>query len=187
MEELEREVRELKKLIQVSDNKAQGLTYAAVAKANMPIPTTASDKANELKQQQRLRVEDDKCSITINTSGVKDEKSDFVAVKTKFQLAINDSGPMKKAEITRLRQLPGERINVVFASTAGAKRARSHTGWLGTAMPNAIALSEPWYPNKSDMVAKRAVLDDQASDGRSLRQEVCSVRFAVTLVAYTNS
>lgn len=63
--------------------KAQGPTHAAVAKANMPIPTVASDKANELKQQPRLRVEDDKCSITVNTSRVKDEKLDFVAVKTK--------------------------------------------------------------------------------------------------------
>jgi hypothetical protein len=94
----------------------------------MPIPTAASGKPNELKQQQRLRVEDDKCSITVNTSRVKDEKSDFVAVKTKFQQAINDSGAMGKAKITCLRQLSGERINVVFASAADAKRARNHAG-----------------------------------------------------------
>jgi hypothetical protein len=140
----------------------------------MPIPTAASGKPNELKQQQRLRVEDDKCSITVNTSRVKDEKSDFVAVKTKFQEAINDSGAMGKAKITCLRQLPGERINVVFASAADAKRARNHAGWLGTAMPNAKVLSEPWYPIKCDMVAERAMLDGQAPNGRTLRQEVCA-------------
>lgn len=172
--ELKKEVRELKKLIQASNNKAQSLTYAAVAKANMPIPTATSDKPNEPKQQQRLRVEDDKCSITVNTSRVKDEKLDFVAVKTKFQQAINDSAAMGKAQVTCLRQLPGERINVVFASAADAKRARNHTGWLGTAMPHAKVLSEPWYPIKCDMVAKRAVLDDQTPEGRSLREEVCA-------------
>jgi hypothetical protein len=165
VKELKKEVKELKKLIQVSNDKARGLAYAAVAKANMPIPAATSDKPDELKQQQRLRVEDDKCFITINTSRVKDEKSDFVAVKTKFQHAINDSGATGKAKIICLRQLPGERINVVFASAADAKRARNHTGSLGTAMLNAKVLSEPWYPIKCDMVAKRSVSDGQTPDG----------------------
>jgi hypothetical protein len=99
---------------------------------------------------------------------------DFVAVKTKFQHAINDSGATGKAKVICLRQLPGERINVVFASAADAKRARNHAGWLGTAMLNAKVLSEPWYPIKCDMAAKRAVSDDQTPDGRTLRQEVCA-------------
>jgi hypothetical protein len=45
--DLRQEVKELKKLIQVSNNKARGLTYAAVAKANMPIPAATSDKPND--------------------------------------------------------------------------------------------------------------------------------------------
>ena len=172
--ELKKEVRELKKLIQASKNKTQVATYADVTRTSVPAATATNDKADGMKQQQRLRVEDDKCSITVNTSRVKDEKSDFIAVKSKFQQAINDRVSMGKAKITCLRQLPGERINVVFASAAEATRARNRVDWLGAAMPNARVLSEPWYPVKCDMVAKRAVLDDQAPDGRTLRQEVCA-------------
>lgn len=78
------------------------------------------------------------CYSTVNT-----EKSGFVAVRSKFQQAINDRAAMGKAKITCLRQLPGERINVVFASAADATRARNRVEWLGAAMPNARMLSEP--------------------------------------------
>lgn len=172
--DLKKEVRELKKMIQASKNKTQAPTYAEVTRTSMPTAIAKGDTASGMKHQQKLRVEDDKCSITVNTSRVKDEKSDFVAVKSKFQQAINDRAAMGKAKITCLRQLPGERINVVFASAADATRARNRVEWLGAAMPNARVLSEPWYPVKCDMVAKRAVLDDTAPDGRTLRQEVCA-------------
>lgn len=81
VKELKNEVRELKKLIQVNNDTAQGPTYAAVARGNVPISTVTGkcprDKPGGTKQQQRLRVEDDKCSITVNTSRVKDEKLEF--------------------------------------------------------------------------------------------------------------
>lgn len=81
-------MRELKKLLQANNAQAQGPTYAAVARANMPMLTVRTtfprDKKGDVQPQQRLRVEDDKCSITVNTSRVKDEKPDFVAVKAKL-------------------------------------------------------------------------------------------------------
>ena len=90
-------------------------------------PSTAnSSRLNTPSQHQKLRVQDDSCSVTINTSRFKGEKGDFRKVKASLQKSINEIDVMKQAKIVCLRQLPGERINVVFASEAEAIRAREN-------------------------------------------------------------
>ena len=174
--ELKQEVQELKKLVQ-KDN-AGKLTYATVLKASRHDVQTAVNtgvaKAITPTQHHRLRAEDDKCSITINTTRFKGEKTDFVQVKAALQKGVDDSAVLQGAKIRCLRELPGERINVVFATEEEAEKARAHGDWLAAAMPEARLRSEEWYPVKCDMVVKRAVLDGTVEGGRTLRKEVCA-------------
>lgn len=121
-------MRELKKLIQVSSNKAQGLTYAAVTKSNMPILDAANDKANELKQQQRLRVEDEKCSITVKNLRVKDGESDFVAVDIKYEQATKDSELWKST--VYLSPPASGRIDIRGLRSCGGRQKSSESSWV---------------------------------------------------------
>lgn len=125
-----------------------------------------------------MRVEDDRCTMTINTSRFKGEKSNLAQVKTTLQQAIDACTTLEGMEIRYLRQLPGERINVVFSTEGEAKKARECPGWLGAAMPEATVKSETWYPIQCDMVPKSAVVDASIEGGRTIRKEVCA-EFAV--------
>ena len=80
---------------------------------------------------------------------------------------------MDQAKVTCLRQMPGERINIVFATEGEATRAKEHKQWLTQALPGARPKTEAWHPIKCDLVPKRAVLDSSIAGGRTLRQEVC--------------
>jgi hypothetical protein len=123
--------------------------------------------------QARIRVEDDKCLVTINTSQVRGEKSGFNVVKDNLQRTINSMKVTAGVKITCLTPLPGDQINVVFRNEGEAQEAREQEQWLTRVMPNARVNGEPWYPIKCDMVSKRAVMDPKAGDGRALREAVC--------------
>ena len=174
--ELKREVHKLKELIQSEGSSRT--TYASALKSTAQVVktvvSTGTTKAATPTQLHKLRAEDDKCSITINTTRVKGEKRDFVQVKAALQQAVDESAVLQGAKIRCLRELPGERINVVFATEEGAQRARAHGEWLVAAMPEARLRSEEWYPVKCDMVVKRAVLDGTVEGDRTLRKEVCT-------------
>lgn len=174
--ELKQEVQELKKLVQRDSAGKQ--SYATALKASrhdvQAMVNTGAAKAVTPNQHQRLRAEDDKCSITINTTRVKGEKKDFIQVKAALQRGIDESAVLRGAKIRCLRELTGERINVVFTTEEDAKKARAHGEWLFAAMPEARLKSEEWHPVKCDMVVKRAVLDDNVEGGRTLRKEVCT-------------
>lgn len=68
--------------------KTQGSNNVAVATANIPIPIVAStsphDDPGEAKQQQKLRVEDDKRAIAFDTPNVKGGKLEFITVKARL-------------------------------------------------------------------------------------------------------
>jgi hypothetical protein len=117
--------------------------HAAVTRASMPNVASGTQspqgKPVAVKQQQRLRVEDDECSVTVNNSRVKGEKSHFLAVKVRLQQGINRGKLLGKAKITCLHQLPGERINLVSASGPEPRQAQDYTGWLTAVQPNARA------------------------------------------------
>jgi hypothetical protein len=121
-----------------------------------------------------MRLDDDKCAITINTSRFKGEKADFVKIKAALQDGIDAVPTLQGIKVRCLRQLPGERINVVFATEAEAKKAREQSGWLTAVMPQASVKSDAWFPVKCDMVVKRAVLDGGVQGERTLRKEVCA-------------
>jgi hypothetical protein len=177
---LRQEMEDMKKLLQ--QNNSGKATYAATliaGKQNVQATDNRrSPKQDSPDQSQRMRVEDDKCAITINTSRFKGEKTDFVMVKAALQQGIDTIATLQGIKIRCLRQLPGERINVVFATEAEAKKSKEQSGWLNVAMPEASVKSEAWYPVKCDMVSKQAVLDATVEGGRSLRKEVCT-EFAV--------
>ncbi len=173
--ELKQEVQELKKLVQHGN--ATKLTYATALKRDQQdtglAGRTGVANATAPTQHHRLRAEDDKCSITINTTRFKGEKTDFIHFKATLQSSIDETASLRGVRIKCLRELAGERINVVFATEEDAKKARANGEWLGTAMPEARLKSEEWYPVKCDMVSKRAVLDETIEGGRTLREEVC--------------
>ena len=165
------EIAELKRMIQ-TDN-VRRPSYAEKAQANGEKRGQTADKpARPAPQPQRVNMEDDKRSITINVAQVKGEKEDFAEVKKKLQSAMDSVKELKQARIICLRQLPGSRINVVFATEEEATRAKKHSQWLSTAMPGARPKTEAWYPIKCDSVPKRAVLDSTGEDKKTLRREV---------------
>lgn len=177
---LRKEVEELKVLIGKAD-KAKPSYAAAVTKGTPSTPTAGTGGARNPSrhaQAQRVRVDEDKCAITINTSRFKGEKADFAKVKATLQEGIDAVPALRGIKVRCLRQLPGERINVVFPTEAEAKNVKEQSGWLATVMPQASVKSDAWFPVKCDMVVKRAVLDENINGGRTLRREVCA-EFAV--------
>lgn len=169
------EMERTRKLLQ--QNKAGRATYAAaLASGTQAVQLTGNTHANPQDsphQSQRMRLEDDKCAITINTSRFKGEKTDFRKMKLSLQGALDESAALQGEQVRCIRQLSGERINVVFNTADAAAKAKEHPGWLEIAMPAASVKSEAWYPVKCDMVVKSAVLDETVEGGRALRREVC--------------
>lgn len=69
-----------------------------------------------------------KSAITIRTSRIKSEKTDFVLVKTALQrgIDIDTIAVLQGVRIKCLRLLPGESINVVFATGAEVPIGRAN-------------------------------------------------------------
>lgn len=126
---LRRGMEEMRKLPQQgSTAKTAKATYATVTATGVQ-SAQMSSTARSLGREgstlsQRVHVEDDKCTITINTSRFKGEKADFVLVKAALQRGIDTIAILQGIKIKCLRPLPGERINIVFATEAEAKRAK---------------------------------------------------------------
>ncbi|TKA61826.1 hypothetical protein B0A49_11603, partial [Cryomyces minteri] len=161
----------------LTENSVRKPTYANMVQAGVQdAETAAADLPSRRSSPRttRIRIEDDKCSITINTTRVKGETTDFTKVKENLQRSIDSYNVLNGVKIVCLRPLPADRINVVFKSEAEATRAREHKQWITMAMPLAKVKSEEWYPIKCDMVSKRAVMDAAINDGRTLRTEVCN-------------
>ncbi|KAK3109244.1 hypothetical protein LTR53_017716, partial [Teratosphaeriaceae sp. CCFEE 6253] len=80
---LRQEMAEMKKLLQQCNSGK--VTYATALTAGISNshmtdkPSSSTPGSPELSQ--RMRVEDDKCAVTVNTSRFKGEKADFVRVK----------------------------------------------------------------------------------------------------------
>ncbi|KAK1807208.1 hypothetical protein LTR12_018449, partial [Friedmanniomyces endolithicus] len=89
---LNREVQEPKKLLRNDD--AGKPTYARALKANgQDVQATVVNPVVgpvTPHHQQRLRVEDDKRSITINTARFKGEKTNFLQIKASLQRSIDN-------------------------------------------------------------------------------------------------
>ncbi|GIZ36580.1 hypothetical protein CKM354_000005000 [Cercospora kikuchii] len=177
---LRSEIETMRKLLQQS--KPARATYATAATTGMKAAPTADatrpPRGDRVMHSQRLRVEDDGSAITINTTRFRGEKTDFALVMAGLQQGIDATPAVQGVKIKCLRQLPSERINIVFASEADTAKAKEHSGWLNIAMPEAYMKSDAWYPVKCDIVSKQAVLDATVEGGRSLRREVCA-EFAV--------
>lgn len=87
---LRKEVDELRVLVGKA-NTAKPSYAAAVTKSISTSPTADAGGARSLTghaQAQRIRVDEDKCAVTINTSRLKGEKADFVKVMTTLQEGI---------------------------------------------------------------------------------------------------
>lgn len=171
---LRKEVEQLRGL--VGKSSVSKPSYAAVITKG--IPGSATESSGGFRgtgaQSPRVRVDEDVCAITINTSRFKGEKADFVQVKAALQAGVDAISTLQSIRVRCLRQLPGERINIVFATEAEAKKAKEHPGWLAAVMPQASVKSDAWFPVKCDMVVKRAVLDSDVQGERTLRKEVCA-------------
>lgn len=177
---LRKEVEELKVLIENAD-KAKPSYASAVTKGIPNAPTAGAGGVRSptgRAQAQRVRLDEDKCAITINTSRFKGEKADFAKVKASLQEGIDAFPNLRGIKVRCLRQLPGERINVVFQTEAEAERVKGQSRWLAAVMPQASVKSDAWFPVKCDMVVKRAVIDEKVEGGRTLRKEVCA-EFAI--------
>jgi hypothetical protein len=68
---------------------------------------------------------------------------------------------------------PRERIDIIFRDKVQAEKARKHMQWATGQFPGTRVKGEQWYPIKCDMVAKQAVIDTEANDGKTLRQTIC--------------
>ncbi|KAF4547227.1 Hypothetical protein D9617_52g060480 [Elsinoe fawcettii] len=113
MERLRQEMEGMKKLLQQDNTGRRKVTYAAAA-----APGTSTQQAevmtagrdslvNDAKRPQRMRVEDDKRAMTINTSRHKGEKADLAQMKAALQRGVDSCDLLQGAKISCLRQLPG--------------------------------------------------------------------------------
>ncbi|KAF2677941.1 hypothetical protein K458DRAFT_464363 [Lentithecium fluviatile CBS 122367] len=177
---LRQEVEGVRKLLQ--QNNTGKATYATELTTGMQKVHTAApcrpSQPDIPKQPQRMRVEDDKCAMTINTSRYKGEKTVLVQVRATLQQDVDSYTALEGVKIRCLRQLSVDNINVVFQTEGEAKKAREDPGWLMVAIPEASVKSETWFPIKCDMVAKSMVTDPSIDGGRTLRKEACA-EFAV--------
>jgi hypothetical protein len=115
----------------------------------------------------------DERAISIDTGRTKAEKADFALVKERLQNGLDKAKVTEGLKIEFLRPGPGERIEVVFKDKEQAEKARKHTQWVTGQMPGTRIKGEEWYPIKCDMVAKQAVIDEKASDDKTLKTTVC--------------
>ena len=115
----------------------------------------------------------DERAVSIDTGRTKAEKANFTLVKEKLQKGLDKAKVTEGLRIAFLRPGPGERIEVVFKDKEQAEKARKHTQWGTGQMPGTRVKGEEWYPIKCDMVAKQAVIDEQALDDKTLKTTVC--------------
>jgi hypothetical protein len=116
---------------------------------------------------------DDDRAVSIDTGRTKADKVDFAVVKEKLQAGLDKAKATEGLAIEFLRPGPGERIEVIFKDKGQAEKARKYTQWATGQMPGTRVKGEQWYPIKCDMVAKQAVLDMNADDGKTLKTTLC--------------
>ncbi|KAM0712556.1 hypothetical protein Q7P35_000002 [Cladosporium inversicolor] len=126
-------------------------TYSEVAR-NGQDGAPAANQLQKNRPMDHARV--DERAVSIDTGRSKGDKEDLAVVKQKLQG-------------------PGERIDVIFRDKVQAEKARKHTQWATGQIPGTRVKGEQWYPIKCDMVAKQAVIDVGANDGKTLRQTIC--------------
>jgi hypothetical protein len=112
-------------------------------------------------------------TVSLDTGRSKAETTDYVAVKQKLQQGLDRSKVTEGLKIQFLRPGPGERVDVVFQEKKDAEKARKYTGWATGQLPGTRVKGDEWFPVKCDMVAKLAVMDRAADDGKTLRQTLC--------------
>jgi hypothetical protein len=152
-------------------------TYSEVAKNGQDGAPAANQAATASHRLQKNRPMDharvDERAVSIDTGRSKGDKADLAAVKQKLQGGLDKAKVTEGLRIEFLRPGPGERIDVIFRDKVQAEKARKHTQWATGQFPGTRVKGEQWYPIKCDMVAKQAVMDVEANDGKTLRQTIC--------------
>lgn len=161
----------------IVDKRVAKSSYCDVARRGPQEETlTTQAKAKSGQAQTDLpldHVQVNERTVSLDTGRTNAEKSDYKIVKQKLQQGLDKAKVTEGSKIQFLRPGPGERIEVIFEDRKQAEKARKHTGWATGQLPGTRVKGEEWYPVKCDMVAKLAVLDRTADDGRTLRQTLC--------------
>jgi hypothetical protein len=161
----------------VLEKSVQKPTYCKAVKGGQEQGTkkahliTQSGQGHSVKAQDHTLV--NARTVNLDTARTKAEKTDYAAIKQKLQQGLDKSKNTEGLKIQFLRPGPGERINVVFQEKEQAEKARKFTGWATSQLPGTRVKGEEWFPVKCDMVAKLAVMDRTADDGKTLRQTLC--------------
>lgn len=108
--DLKREVQELKKLLQprVGDKITRAAALSASSHVGSGTATFQTHRSTPSSAMRKLRAEDDGCSITVNTSRVKGDKTDFARIKTAMQKAIKENPALQGLQIRCLREMSRE-------------------------------------------------------------------------------
>jgi hypothetical protein len=147
----------------------KGIKERGTEKARMA--TTGSSPTGSVKDQDHAIIRER--TVSLDTGRTKAETTDYVVVKQKLQQGLDKSKVTEGLKIQFLRPGPGERVDVVFREKKDAEKARKYTGWATGQLPGTRVKGEEWFPVKCDMVAKLAVMDRAADDGKTLRQTLC--------------
>ena len=175
-EETEKHGRTIALLEALSEKSARTPTYSEAAKTGLQQTSKGQKITVSPSQKERSSTEaarKDERAISIDTGRTKAEKADFALVKERLQNGLDKAKVTEGLKIEFLRPGPGERIEVVFKDKEQAEKARKHTQWVTGQMPGTRIKGEEWYPIKCDMVAKQAVIDEKASDDKTLKTTVC--------------
>jgi hypothetical protein len=175
-EEIEKHGRTIALLEALSEKSVRTPTYSEAAKTGLQQTPKGQKITVSPSQKERSSTEaarKDERAISIDTGRTKAEKADFALVKERLQNGLDKAKVTEGLKIEFLRPGPGERIEVVFKDKEQAEKARKHTLWVTGQMPGTRIKGEEWYPIKCDMVAKQAVIDEKASDDKTLKTTVC--------------
>jgi hypothetical protein len=175
-QETERQSRATTVLEGLSEKSVRTPTYSQAAQAGQQQATKTQKITVSSSQKGRSSTgpaRADERAVNIDTGRTKAEKADFAVVKEKLQNGLDKAKVTEGLKIDFLRPGPGDRIEVVFENKEQAEKARKHTQWATGQMPGTRVKGEEWFPVKCDMVAKQAVMDSEAGDGKTLKRDVC--------------
>jgi hypothetical protein len=175
-QETERQSRATTVLEGLSEKSVRTPTYSQVAQAGQQQATRTQKITVSSSQKGRSSTgltRADERAVNIDTGRTKAEKADFAIVKERLQNGLDKAKVTEGLKIDFLRPGPGDRIEVVFENKEQAEKARKHTQWATGQMPGTRVKGEEWFLVKCDMVAKQAVMDSEAGDGKSLKKDVC--------------
>jgi hypothetical protein len=175
-QETERQSRATTVLEGLSEKSVRTPTYSQAAQAGHQQATKTQKITVSSSQKGRSSTGPacaDERAVNIDTGRTKAEKADYAVVKERLQDGLDKQKVTEGLKIEFLRPGPGDRIEVVFENKEQAEKARKHTQWATGQMPGTRVKGEEWFPVKCDMVAKQAVIDDKAGDGKTLRKDVC--------------